>query len=220
MQPRRNILQIVPARDWDAICLLPDSPPVRIPTACWTITEETRPSMSVVAGLDEDRQFFDEQPEFVGYAHKSTPTEKVLARFPRKSASNLGTLPWRGIQYGLRAGRLAGWTTNADYPTFRSLISGTSAYKKPGRNELPLQGRRILAIMPATQAHAIYYVGKNKARYEPIFVWALAEEPDGSQTVAGIDAENFLCDEWTNFVGYEPQPPKPDEFHVTTFGGQ
>jgi len=109
---------------------------------------------------------------------------------------------------------------NGDYPRFRSLIYGTSAEKKPGLNDLPDECRRILAIMPATQVHAIYYVGEQQARYEPIFVWALLEEPDGSQTVVGIDAENFLCDEWTNFTGYQPRPPKPNDpgFRRASFG--
>jgi hypothetical protein len=37
---------------------------------------------------------------------------------------------------------------------------------------------------------------------------------DGSAHVVGIDAQNFPCNEWTNFLGYEPQPPNPDEFPV------
>jgi hypothetical protein len=48
-------------------------------------------------------------------------------------------------------------------------------------------------------------------------VWALVQERDGSYTVGGIDKEGFLCDEWTNFVGYKPEPPQPDEFQKTTF---
>jgi hypothetical protein len=60
-------------------------------------------------------------------------------------------------------------------------------------------------------------VGNGKTERQPIFVWALVQERDGSYTVGGIDKEGFLCDEWTNFVGYKPEPPQPDEFQKTTF---
>lgn len=224
MKTNRKILQVVPATDWDAICAGPDLRPFRIKIAYWAITEMTEPisieevdgavttktstfvPLSLVAGLDADFQPFDEKSDFFSYAHKSTSTEEVVSRFgdcvPRPGEPVLTYLR------SMRVNRMLGERSAAEYPNFDILQEVPDLKNLP----LTLDYRRLLAIIPAIDAYSLFSIDAGRLDRQPIAVWALIEDIDGSHKVVGIGDQTFPCDEWTNFVGYEPQPPKPEDF--------
>jgi hypothetical protein len=222
--PKRNVLQIVPADDWQALCAewkgdVLDGLCGRIDG--WALVEERQPRMSMVVGVTY-KYFWDELPECRGYFHKSAPMEQLKMTAPG--------LPRRAVERTVRELRIAGVLVTSEYPKLKLAINDPSNPRlkpqmlDPQDSDFDIkirnlsEDRRLVAIMPATGATALFVnAGNGKRERQPILVWALVQEPDGAYTVGGIDKEGFLCDEWTNFAGYEPEPPKPDEFQKTTF---
>jgi hypothetical protein len=214
MQSLRKIMQVVPGKGWEAICRFPGSPLIRVPMSGWALVEEINPRMSLVAGVIEGTQLWDEQPECIGYAHQSEPMEQLIARSARPTAHKG---PLVEAIAPIRIMRLAGMLSNSVYSTFKGTPEVESMppemiADKVNNMDLPDENRRIVAILPATDAHAFYSFGVDLTVQRPLSVWALVREADGSYTVAGMDTEHFLCDEWTNFIGYDPQPPQVKEF--------
>jgi hypothetical protein len=227
--PKRDVLQIVPAKDWEAVCTVwngnvLDTYHARIDS--WALIEERQPRMSMVVGVTY-KYFCDELPECRGYFHKSVLMEQLKPRSPG--------LPPRVLHRVLRELRIAGEIVTSDYPRFKAAVYDPFNPRLKHKifdmrrppdfhikmRNLPPEDRRIVAIMPATGATALFGTScDGKIERQPIFVWALVEEGSGAYTVGGIDKERFLCDEWTNFVGYEPKPPKPDEFHKESVDSQ
>jgi hypothetical protein len=212
--PKRDILQIVPAQDWEAVFTSWDGNDLEILSGriqSSALVEEQQPRMSMVVGVI--KYFVDELPGFHGYTHKSVPVDQVNPGPPG--------LPLRVLDRSLRELRSAGQIVTSKYPTFEAIhdpfsprlnqiVNSLSPVSIDVEN-LPPEDRRIVGIMPATGATALFSTINGATERQPIFVWALVQERDGSYTVGGIDKERFLCDEWTNFVGYEPEPPKPDD---------
>jgi hypothetical protein len=175
--------------------------------------------MSLIAGVVGDGQLWDEEPECVGYAHQSEPLEQLVARW---GESHTGRVPFRqrlvDRNTSLRLVRLAGMISNGDYPSFKGTpelecASPSELVDKVNNMDLPNENRRILAILPATEAVAIYSVGNDLVCERPLSVWALFTQADGSYGIEGMDGEHFLCDEWANFLSYDSEPPKANEFH-------
>ena len=215
VQSLRRIIQVVPAPGWEAICWYPGSPLIRAPLNGWALVEELRPRMSLVTGFIEDGYLWDEQPECVGYAHQSKPLNEIIARWGKSLTERT---PLADRIAALRMVRLAGMVLNAEYPSFKATPEFQSASNdliadKVNNMDLPDERRRIVAIMPTRGARAIYSVVDDTfVHYQPLTVWVLAREADGTHVVAGMDAEHFLCDEWPNFLRYEPRTPEPEEF--------
>jgi hypothetical protein len=211
LKPSTKILQVVPATEWDAICIYENCPPLRIPITGWALTTEPGP-ISIVSGVMTNGQLWDEQLEFLTYAHTSTGTETVLARLGEGPYSPR-QLPLRLIHCSLRELRVLGLVRTGEYPKFQGTDYRGDLSNVPSADIEWPEPRRTVAIAPAKDARAIYATADGPT-HEPIAVWALLEEPDGSFSVGGIDRAGFLGDEWTNFVGYEPQPPKSDDLAV------
>src|SRR5262245_27885956 len=80
--PKRDVLQMVPADDWQALCSEWKGDVLEV--WCeridgWALVEERQPRMSMVVGVTY-KYFWDEQPEFCGYVHKSVPMEQLNMR--------------------------------------------------------------------------------------------------------------------------------------------
>jgi hypothetical protein len=98
--PKRDVLQIVPANDWQALCSEWTGDVLEMLSGRvdgWALVEERQPRMSMVVGVTY-KCFWDELPEFCRYVHKSVSMkglEPTPPGLPRRVVERGQGAPYR-----------------------------------------------------------------------------------------------------------------------------